>query len=100
MTNTPGSGSHVSLPQTFSWTMPVQTPSSIVMRVHSQGGKSFTLEYQSPNLPGATSSYTWDGSGLKAGPLDPSHRYYWGVQWRWGALGEGGNLYQAVYFNN
>ena len=52
--------------------------------------------YQSPTLPGSSNSFTWDGAGVT---LDPHNRYFWGVTWDAGPVGTGGNLFQAIYFD-
>ena len=61
-------------------------------------GRTFTLLYQSNRIPGTATSFTWDGSGV-ASPLSSTNRYFWGLAWDAGPVGEGGNLYQAIYFN-
>lgn len=94
MMNIPAPGATVTLPTTFQWLAPIQPVRYFFYRIHSQPYTSFQLVYQSPRLEGTVRSYTWNG-GTTA--LDPSHRYFWGVKWDWGDLGEGGNLYQPVY---
>ena len=97
MTNTPSLDSRVKLPTTFTWKPPRQQPVGYYFRIHDRPYTSFVLVYQSPKLAGSATSYTWNGSGPAY--LDPSHRYFWGVQWDWGELGMGGNLYQPVYLS-
>ncbi|HEY9723760.1 MAG TPA: hypothetical protein V6D47_17235 [Oscillatoriaceae cyanobacterium] len=98
MTNVPAMDARVSLPTTFQWVPQTQTVQYYIFEVHSAPGKSFTNTYMSARLPGDATSFTWDGSGAN-GALDPNNRYFWGVYWNAGPAGEGGNLYQAVYFN-
>ncbi len=96
MTNVPAFDAHVSLPATFAWVRQVQPAAKCWFRVHSRPGRSFTLTYRSPALPGDATTYGWDGAGVV---LDPANRYFWGFQWDAGLAGMGGNLYQAIYFN-
>lgn len=98
MTNTPPMDARVGLPQTFSWVLQTQPVQKIWFRVHTHPFTSYQLFYQSPTLPGTSTSYTWDGSGMLL-PLDTGNRYFWGIKWDAGPVGVGGNLYQAVYFN-
>jgi hypothetical protein len=72
----------------------MQQPVGYFWRIHDRPFTAFTLVYQSAKLPGTATSFTFSGAGVT---LDPAHRYFWGVQWDWGPLGQGGNLYQAAY---
>lgn len=97
MVNTPAMDAHVTLPCTFQWVPQTQTVSYYRWRLHSNPGRTFTLIYQSDKIDGSANSFTWDGAGTT---LDPTNRYFWGVYWDAGPAGEGGNLYQAVYFGS
>jgi hypothetical protein len=95
--NVPAMDAHVKLPQLFQWIPQTQTVGSYFWRLHSTSGRTFTLIYQTPNrLPGDATSYTWDGAGTT---LSSTNRYFWGLSWDAGPIGQGGNLYQAIYFN-
>jgi hypothetical protein len=97
LTNVPAMDAHVTLPQLFQWIPQTQTVGFYYWRLHSTSGRTFTLIYQSPSrLPGDATSFTWDGAGKT---LDPINRYFWGLSWDAGPIGQGGNLYQAIYFN-
>jgi hypothetical protein len=95
--NVPAMDTHVTLPTNFQWIAQTQTVGFYHWRLHSTSGRTFTLIYQSDKLDGSLSSFSWNGAGVT---LDPTNRYFWGVSWDAGAAGEGGNLYQAVYFNH
>jgi hypothetical protein len=96
MTNTPKMDARVGLPTTFKWVRQAQPVERCYFRVHDKPFTSFTLVYRSGALAGDASAFTFTGAGLK---LSPTNRYFWGYQWDAGAVGMGGNLYQAVYFN-
>lgn len=96
MQNTPPMDARIRLPYTFVWKPPMQLPVGYYWRIHDRPYTSFKLVYQSAKLPGTATTYTFSGSGVY---LDPNHRYFWGVQWDWGELGMGGNLYQAAYMS-
>jgi hypothetical protein len=96
----PAMSAHVSLPTTFMWVPQAQAVTLYHFEVHDAPGTSFNKIYESGDIPGNATSFTWDGSGLPPGvTLDPNHRYFWGLFWDAGPLGQGGNLYQPVYFN-
>lgn len=95
--NLPLPNTHIGLPNTFNWLGPIQPVVGFYFRVHSQPFTAFQLVFQSAKLTGDTGSYSFDGQHTLTGPLDPNHRYFWGVKWDWGPMGEGGNLYQAIY---
>lgn len=94
--NTPAMDARMTLPVNFSWQLPTQPVESLRFRVHSNGGRSFRLIFQSAELPAGTTGYTWDGAGALES-LQPGQRYFWGHVWDAGAAGEGGNLFQAIY---
>jgi hypothetical protein len=96
--NTPLPGSTVHLPSVFSFVLPNQPMVSQRFRVHSAAGTSFSLIYVSNKFPGNQTSLTWDGSGTSQ-PLDPTHDYFWGLEWDGGPLGAFGNLYQKIRFS-
>lgn len=96
MVNVPKMDARVSFPATFEWVPQAQRVDHYRYRLHSTGGRTFTLIHQSDRIPGDTNRYTWNGAGTS---LSSSNRYFWGVFWDAGAAGEGGNLYQAIYFN-
>jgi hypothetical protein len=98
MTDLPKMDARVSLPTTFEWIPQTQTVDYYRYRLHSTGGRTFTLIYQSNKIPGTANTFTWDGSGATQ-PLSSTNRYFWGVFWDAGAAGEGGDLYQSIYFN-
>jgi hypothetical protein len=94
MLNTPAMDARVTLPQTFTWIAQTQPVLYYRYRLHTNPGRTFTLVYQSNRITG--DPFTWDGAGLT---LSSTNRYFWGVFWDAGETGEGGNLYQAIYFN-
>lgn len=96
MQNTPPMDARIKLPYNFVWKPPMQLPVGYYWRIHDRPYTAFVLVYQSAKLPGSATSYTFSGAGVN---LDPTHRYFWGVQWDWGELGMGGNLYQAAYMS-
>ncbi|MEB3220529.1 MAG: hypothetical protein VKS61_00480 [Candidatus Sericytochromatia bacterium] len=95
MLNQPSMDARVTWPVTFRWEPPAHRPEGYRFRVHSQGGRSFELLYQSGRLPPAPRTFIWDGAGASP-PLQPDRRYFWGLVWDLGPAGEAGNLYQAV----
>ncbi|MEB3327721.1 MAG: hypothetical protein VKQ33_00645 [Candidatus Sericytochromatia bacterium] len=95
MVNQPPMDARVSWPVTFRWEPPAHRPEFCRFRVHSQGGRNFSLLYQSGRLPAAPRAFTWDGTGANP-PLEPGPRYFWGLVWDLGEAGEAGNLYQAI----
>lgn len=98
LVNQPPMDARVTLPGRFDWQPPAQGAASWRFRVHSTGGRTFRLIYQSPSQPGNTTTFTWNGAGATEA-LSSTNRYFWGLVWDAGPLGEVGNLYQAVYFN-
>ncbi len=96
--NDPPMDAHVALPVTFAWNPQTQTADFYRFRLHSNSGRTYTLIHQSARIPGTATTFTWDGSGA-ATALSPTNRYFWGLFWDAGPVGEGGNLYQAIYFN-
>ncbi len=96
MMNTPPMDARIKLPFNFVWKPPMQLPVGYYWRIHDRPYTSFVLVYQSAKLPGSATSFYFTGAGVN---LDPTHRYFWGVQWDWGELGFGGNLYQAAYMS-
>lgn len=96
--NTPLPGTQVSLPANFGFNLPIQPMVSQRFRVHSAAGTSFSLIYVSNKFPGDQTTFTWDGSGASQ-PLDPTHDYFWGLEWDGGQLGAFGNLYQKIRFS-
>lgn len=98
LVNQPAMDARISLPARFEWVPPSQQVASYRFRLHSTGGRTFRLIHQSGSFPGDSTEYTWDGSGVSE-PLNSTNRYFWGLVWDAGAVGEGGNLYQSVYFN-
>jgi hypothetical protein len=98
LVNQPPMDARLNLPGRFEWVPPAQTVASYRFRVHSTGGRTFRLIYQSGSLPGDSTAFTWNGAGATE-PLSTTNRYFWGLVWDAGAVGEVGNLYQAVYFN-
>ena len=98
LVNDPPMDARRALPVTFTWVPQTQTVDYYRFRLHSTGGRTFTLVHQSNRIPGTETTFTWDGSGV-AEPLSSTNRYFWGLFWDAGPVGEGGNLYQAIYFN-
>lgn len=94
--NEPAMDAHTTLPVTFQWLPQTQAVVTYRFRLHSNGGRTFTLLHQSDRIPGDAKRFTWDGAGLT---LSPTNRYFWGLSWDAGPVGEGGNLYQPIYFN-
>jgi hypothetical protein len=99
MVNQPAMDARISWPATFTWEPPAHRPEFYRFRVHSQGGRSFDLLYQSGRLAASPRTFTWDGAGANP-PLEPGRRYFWGLVWDLGPAGEAGNLYQAVQLVN
>jgi hypothetical protein len=97
--NTPLPGSSVTLPTTFGFNLPKQAMVSQRFRVLSAAGTSFQLVYVSNKFPGDQTTFTWNGSGASQA-LDPTHDYFWGLEWDGGALGAFGNLYQKIRFKS
>jgi hypothetical protein len=98
LVNLPAMNARQGFPVAFSWVPPAQAVDNYRLRVHSIGGRSFTLVHQSSRIPGTATSFTWNGSGATE-PISSTNRYFWGLYWDAGVVGEGGNLYQAIYFN-
>ena len=98
MQNTPRMDARVGLPTTFTWIPQAQQVQYYRYRLHSTGGRSFTLIYQSDRIPAGVNAFTWNGTGASQA-LSSSNRYFWGIYWDAGEVGQGGNLYQAVYFS-
>ena len=98
MLDLPKMDARTGLPVTFEWIPQTQTVDYYRFRLHSNGGRTFTLIHQSNRIPGTATSFTWDGTGTTTA-LSSTNRYFWGVFWDAGAVGEGGDLYQAIYFN-
>lgn len=96
--NDPPMDARRSFPVTFAWSPQTQTVDSYRFRLHSTSGRTYTLIHQSDRIPGTATTFTWDGSGV-ASPLSATNRYFWGMAWDAGPVGEGGNLFQAIYFN-
>lgn len=102
MLNLPQFGTRVGLPRRFDWVPQTQTASFLRFRVHTDPGRGAPQPvFISNQLPADSTSYTWSGEINQPGitGLSATNRYFWGVYWSAGELGEGGNLYQAVYLN-